>query len=230
MTVEAIILAGGLGTRLRPAVSDRPKPMAQIGDVPFLELLLNSLQLKGVTRVILSVGYLKEWILDFFGAEYNGMQIDYFEEEHPLGTGGAIRNSLAKVNGEFAIVLNGDTFVDFEMNKLLTEYLSSRSPVILTRRVDDTSRFGKIEVTGDRVSSFGAAASSGPGMINAGVYLLPKNLFTDSNLKDPFSFESDFLVDAVERITFKAVETEGVFIDIGTPADFKKAQDYFGAL
>ena len=228
MNVEAIILAGGLGTRLRSVVNDRPKSMALINGSPFLELLIRALAKKGISRVIISVGYLKNCVLDFFGTEFDGLQIEYVEEDLPLGTGGAIRQALAKVQGELALVLNGDTFVDFDLDDLLHEFRDRESPVLLARRVEDRSRFGKIEAIGRKVVDFNTSADAGPGLINAGVYLVPKNILDQSNLIDPFSFETDFLQKAVHGTNYQVIVTEGTFIDIGTPDDYKDAQDYFG--
>jgi D-glycero-alpha-D-manno-heptose 1-phosphate guanylyltransferase len=221
--MQAVVLAGGLGTRLRSVVSDVPKPMALINGVPFLSILLRYLKSQGVTEIILSVGYKSERILDYFQNEFHGMPIEYSVEPDALGTGGAIRKALLQSTQRDVLVVNGDTFVEFSLEEALKLRYESENPIIFVRKVSDVSRYGAIFVQNNKVQSFAEKASSGPGFINAGVYLLPTNLFDDHRLLEKFSFE-EFLTADVPKRQYLVLETSGEFIDIGTPDDYSRAQ------
>jgi D-glycero-alpha-D-manno-heptose 1-phosphate guanylyltransferase len=161
--MEAIILAGGLGTRLRQVVSDLPKPMAPIAGRPFLEILLTFL-----ARVILSVGFMSGKIVEHFGAQYAGMALVYEVEREPLGTGGAIRAALTRCLDDHVFVFNGDTYCDLDVDGLERTWQHSRGPIVVVREVSDTARFGRVEIAGERIAAFREKGVSGTGMINAG--------------------------------------------------------------
>jgi D-glycero-alpha-D-manno-heptose 1-phosphate guanylyltransferase len=222
----AIVLAGGFGTRLRSVVTDVPKPMARVAGRPFLELLLAHLARNGFARVVLSVGYLAKTIHDHFGGAWRGLEIDYAVESEPLGTGGAIRAALARCDGDHAYVFNGDTYLALDCAGTDALWARTQAPIIVGRRVDDTARYGRLEVDGDgRILRFlEKAASGGPGLINAGVYVLPRAIVAAFPPAERFSFETDFLREAVERQVYLTHETDAEFIDIGTPDDYARAQ------
>ena len=223
---EAVILAGGFGTRLRAVVSDVPKPMAPIGGQPFLALLMAHLARNGFHRVVLSVGYLADAIVAHFGSEWRGMAVEYAREDAPLGTGGAIRAALARCRADHVHVFNGDTYlgVDCAVTEALWDV--RRTPIIVARQVPDTARYGRLEVAADGyVTGFlEKAASGGPGWINAGCYVLPASIVDEFPPDDPFSFETGYLRDAVARRPVLACPTDADFIDIGTPDDYARAQ------
>jgi D-glycero-alpha-D-manno-heptose 1-phosphate guanylyltransferase len=222
--VEAIILAGGFGTRLRSAVPDVPKPMAQIAGKPFLELLLRSLAARGIEKVVLSVGFRAECITGHFAGHFAGLEIAYEIEDKPRGTGGAIAAALRHIRGYGVFVINGDTFVDFETNDLLTKWPGDKTPIVVARQVPDTARYGRIELRGDRILRFSRMENSGPGIIGAGCYLLPRDIFAHyRSQQDAFSFEDDFLATRAP-LSLRAFVTAGYFIDIGVPADYQRAQ------
>lgn len=222
--MEAIILAGGLGTRLRPVLPSQPKSLAPINGVPFLEILIKYLSKNGITKATLCLGYRSEDIVKYFGTSYQGISIAYLVEEEPLGTGGAILNGLKHIESTEALVINGDTFVELPFNIIAERIANEKLPVIFVRDVQDTSRYGAIEVSGGQVRSFGEKLRSGPGFINTGAYILPKNFFKDSSTQRSFSFE-EFLQSEIPNLQFEAVKLTGIFIDIGTPEDFSKAQE-----
>jgi D-glycero-alpha-D-manno-heptose 1-phosphate guanylyltransferase len=223
--MEAVILAGGLGTRIREVVPDLPKVMAPVAGRPFLELLLQMLARKGFTRVVLSVGYLSKVIVDHFGSTFAGLELTYEIEESPLGTGGAMVAALARCWEDHVFVLNGDTFVDLEVEALLAMWRTDPAPLIIAREVVDVARFGALEIEGARVLRILEKSASGPGLINAGCYLVPRNLF-GTTTPTAFSFERDFLPRELAARTFHHFVTRGLFIDIGVPADYARAQDY----
>jgi D-glycero-alpha-D-manno-heptose 1-phosphate guanylyltransferase len=226
--MEAVVLAGGLGTRLRPRLPDIPKAMAPIAGRPFLAWLLDDLAEAGFRRVILSVGHLGQAIRDAFGARYRSLALDYANEARPLGTGGALRNGLAAAGtGDEPIwVLNGDSIVCLAYRHMWSAHASRRSdPRVITVaavRVADAGRYGALEVREGRVVHFSPAGAGG--LVNAGVYLVHRRVFEDWDLPAAFSFEADFLARFVDRLEIAAFETAGWFIDIGLPADYDRAQ------
>lgn len=228
---DAVVLAGGFGTRLRSVVSDVPKPMAQVAGRPFLELVLSHLERNGFRRAVLSVGYLADVIRAHFGSEWRGLEIDYAVEHEPLGTGGAIRAALARCRGDVAYVFNGDTFLALDCAQADALWDRARLPIIVGRRVDDTARYGRLDVDGDgRILRFlEKEASGGPGLINAGCYVLPRAIVEDFPAAERFSFETDYLCEAVARRIFLACPTDAEFIDIGTPDDYARAQALLAA-
>lgn len=222
--MQAIILAGGMGTRLKEMVSDVPKPMAPIGDKPFLAILLKSLKQKGFSRIILSVGYLSDCISDYFGSKYLDMDILYSYEEFPLGTGGAIKEALKLCKGDFTFVFNGDTFIDVNAGEVLEEWHKNHKPIMIAKGVDDVGRYGALNVSGKNLTSFNEKNQNGPGLINAGCYLIPLEIFTDYDLPTKFSFEKDFLEGYILENIIEIYTSSGAFIDIGIPEDYKRSQ------
>jgi D-glycero-alpha-D-manno-heptose 1-phosphate guanylyltransferase len=224
--MEAIVLAGGLGTRLHTRVADRPKPMALIAGRPFLAILLDYLAGQGIGRVILSVGYGRDKIIDLFGDRYGRLDLAYAIEETPLGTGGAIAHALPHVSGELAWVLNGDTFLELDYRAMHAAFVGASPRPLMAmalRRVPDASRYGAVAAADGLVAGFLPAGAPTGGLINSGVYLVAPTLFPEG-MPAVFSFERDFLPAACRRSRIQAFETNGWFIDIGVPEDFDRAQ------
>jgi D-glycero-alpha-D-manno-heptose 1-phosphate guanylyltransferase len=222
--VEAIILAGGFGTRLRQVVPDLPKPMAPISGKPFLEILLEMLARKGFKRVILSLGFMAETISSYFGDNFAGMELDYVVEESPLGTGGAVRLAMTQCRGDHVFIFNGDTFLDLEVEQVERLWQLQHHTIIVGREVPDTARYGRLLVIEGLVCGFSEKGVTGPGMINAGCYVLGTNQLNVWPLHTPFSLETDYLVRAVTSAPVGFFKTTGLFIDIGVPEDFNRAQ------
>lgn len=225
--MEAIVLAGGLGTRLRDVVSDVPKPMAPVAGRPFLEILLSTLASKGFDRAILSVGHMAAAITGHFGATFQGMALAYEIESTPLGTGGATRAALNRCKEGHAFIFNGDTYLDLEMDEVEALWYEAHSPIIVARRVADTTRYGRLDVEQGQVKRFREKGIPGDGLINAGTYVLPRDALARFPLGTPFSLETDYLARAVGEIEFRAFVTRGLFIDIGLPEDYLRAQTLF---
>ena len=227
--MEAIVLAGGFGTRLRQVVTDVPKPMAPIAGRPFLEILLGELAQKGFSRVVLSLGFMAEKISGYFGPRFAGLDITYVVEDAPLGTGGATRLAAAACTQDHVFVLNGDTYLDLEVDLLERQWPAKRHPIVVGRQVPDTTRYGRLVVDGDRITSFAEKGIAGPGLINAGCYVLATDALAQFPVNQPFSIETDYLVPEVARATVEVFVTEGVFIDIGIPEDYARAQTLLAA-
>lgn len=222
--MEAIVLAGGFGTRLRQIVSDVPKPMAPVAGRPFLEILLGSLAQKGFSRAVLSLGFMAEKISGHFGARFEGLNLSYVVEGTPLGTGGAIRLAATACAEEHVFIFNGDTYLDLEVERLEQQWQANKHPIVVGRQVPDTTRYGRLVVDGKRITSFAEKGIAGSGLINAGCYVLATDALAQFPLHQPFSIETDYLVPEVRRATVEVFETEGVFIDIGIPEDYARAQ------
>jgi len=224
--LQAIVLAGGLGTRLRGVVPDLPKAMAAVAGRPFLEILLDGLAAKGCGRVVLSLGYLAHKISGHFGAAYAGLQLDYVVEDHPLGTGGALRLALERCDADHVYVFNGDTYLDLEMAAVERLWLANRRPIIVGRAVPDTARYGRLQLDAAqrRVLGFSEKGAAGPGVINVGCYVMRRGQLDGHAPGSAFSLEVDYLAGAVRSEPFDVFVTAGHFIDIGVPEDYARAQ------
>jgi D-glycero-alpha-D-manno-heptose 1-phosphate guanylyltransferase len=225
--MEAIVLAGGEGRRLRAVVSDLPKPMANVAGRPFLWWLLTRLAQQRVRRVILSVGYKADVIQSYFGNAFGGIEVAYSVETEPLGTGGAIRLALEKARETQVIVLNGDTYADADLQGLIRTFECSRSDLVVTvTRVNDVARYGGVVIDQETntIVGFNEKQGTAAGYINAGIYCLRQDTLTRYSVPAKFSFERDFL--AKELAILRPVAFAGVraFIDIGIPADYALAQ------
>ncbi|OIN33718.1 D-glycero-D-manno-heptose 1-phosphate guanosyltransferase [Campylobacter jejuni] len=215
--MQAIILCGGLGTRLKSVIKDIPKPMAPINDKPFLEFIFEYLKKQGIKEVILAVSYKYEVIKEYFKDEFLGIKIKYSIEKEPLGTGGAIKEALKFVKNE-VYVLNGDTFFDIDLSKLKLE----KSKICLAlKQMNDFDRYGTVNVDEQGfVISFEEKIFKKQGLINGGIYLLDKDIFNEFNLEKKFSFE-EFLQENYKNLKARAEIFDDYFVDIGVPEDYR---------
>ncbi len=223
---EAVVLAGGLGTRLQAAVPDLPKPMAPVAGRPFLEYLLDYLASRGVRRTLLSLGYRHEVIVRHFGHRYRGMQLLYAVEESPLGTGGGLAAALEQCTARRVFVLNGDTFFPVNLSLLELYFTTRRADLVMAlHAVADSARYGTLQPdeTG-RIVRFAEKQEQDGGLINGGVYLVRRSLFRGSGLAGAFSFEKDFLEPFTGRKRFFGVRADAPFLDIGLPESYRLAE------
>lgn len=229
MELCAAILAGGLGTRLRPVVSDRPKVLAQVAGRPFLACLLDQLADAGVPRAVLCTGYLAGMISDEFGDRYRGIELAYSVEESPLGTGGALAHAACLLEGELLLVLNGDSYCHCPLEEFAARRAQSRARAgMVLARVDDVSRFGAVATGPDSlVRSFAEkGGENGPGWINAGIYLLQKRTLDEIPRGREVSLEREILPALLPGGVY-GYHCGGAFIDIGIPDEFKRSQSLF---
>ncbi|EFC32291.1 TPA: nucleotidyltransferase family protein [Campylobacter jejuni] len=214
--MQAIVLAGGLGTRLRSVVQDLPKPMALINDKPFLEFIFEYLKKQGIKEVILAVSYKYEVIKEYFKDEFLGIKIKYSIEKEPLGTGGAIKEALRFIKNE-AYVLNGDTIFDIDLKKLT---LNDSKICLALKQMNDFDRYGTVELDNKNyIKFFKEKEFKKQGLINGGIYLLSKDIFNDFTLQEKFSFE-EFLQENYEKLKARAEIFDNYFVDIGTAEDY----------
>jgi D-glycero-alpha-D-manno-heptose 1-phosphate guanylyltransferase len=224
--ITAFILCGGLGTRLRSVVSDVPKSMAKIGERPFLEIQLLQLRSQGVRRVVLGTGYLGEQIESYFGdGERVGLTVSYSRETEPLGTGGAIRLALDQLSSP-ALILNGDSYCQCDLAALAAFYEERGADFVMAvREIENASRYGRVRVEGaDRLGGFEEKSGADlPGLINTGIYLCNRDIIAGIPAGRPVSFERETIPSALAR-PCHVFRTSGIFIDIGVPDDYQRAQ------
>jgi len=229
MIKEAVILAGGLGTRLRSVIKDIPKPMADICGRPFLSYIFDFLCNQGIERAVLSVGYKWEIIKKYFGDKYKNLKLEYAVEDNPLGTGGGLKNALKYVYEEEVFVLNGDTFFDIDINLFYNLHKSKNSKLsIALKKMENTERYGVVEIDeNNRIVSFLEKGKRVSGFINGGIYLFNKNFFNALSPEGNFSLEKDFLERFYKDYEFYGFPFDGLFVDIGIPEDYEKAKKLF---
>jgi len=223
--MEAIVLAGGLGTRISSRLGDCPKAMAPVGGRPFLEFLLDRLIDSGCQRVLLSVGHLRHVIEQTFGGVYRGIALQYVIEESPLGTGGAIKRALEYAHDAAVLVANGDTYADGDVTALFDAHCAGKRPLTMAiTHVEDMGRYGGVVVEDGAVTGFIEKGRKGPGWINAGTYVFDREFPWPLDLPPRFSFETDLLTPHIAGLRPRAFSFSGYFLDIGVPEDLDRAQ------
>jgi D-glycero-alpha-D-manno-heptose 1-phosphate guanylyltransferase len=230
MIKEAVILAGGFGTRLSSVISDMPKVMAPVNGRPFLDYQLAYLAFSGIKRVIMAVGYKHEMIMQHYGDRFGNIRIEYSIEQEPLGTGGAVKQAFKKVRNSPVLVLNGDTFFEIDLSKFHDFYRRRDAKIIMAiREVDDVGRFGAVEVEWDgQITRFHEKSDmGGKGKINGGIYLIDKNFLLELDLPDKFSLEKDFFEKVYKQQNIYAMTCRRYFIDIGVPDEYARTKDDF---
>ncbi len=234
VSITAVILCGGLGTRLRSVSGDQPKPMVEVAGRPFLEYILDYLIEQGIKNAVLAVSYKKEAIIEHFGNKYKNLSLSYSVESTPLGTGGAVKKSIEQLGShseQMVLVINGDTLVEYQLEHMLSILNKYNASLIMSlKALEDTSRYGRVNVSDNKVTQFEEKKGGLPGLINAGVYLFNTHFRSEFPQRESFSFESDFLEKIVPTHNVLAAVTDGYFIDIGIPEDFNKAQIDFSRL
>lgn len=229
---EAIVLAGGFGTRLAHVVPDVCKPMAPVAGRPFLRFIMDQLAAAGVERVVVADGYRREQIEGFFGTGYRGMDIVYSPEETPLFTGGAVKQALARCEGDWVFVMNGDTWLDVDFAAM--EAVAEDAPegvkvVVAVKRMRGFERYGTVGVdAAGAITAFHEKRPCTDGLINAGVYLVRRDALDAMPAK--FSLENDWFERVVTDGALHACVCEGDFIDIGVPEDYERAQSMLAPL
>ena len=225
--MEAIVLAGGLGTRLRTVVADLPKPMAPVRGKPFLEHLLGWMEGGGVDRAVLSVGYRWEVVRDHFGDRSGGVELSYCVEEEPLGTGGAVAKAIAQTEERTVLVVNGDTFFPVDL-RALRDLQGSRGEgaTLALKWMTDFDRYGTVSLDGEGIEAFREKARCPGGLVNGGVYAMERDFLRGRGLPERFSLERDVLErEAGGGRLFGAV-FDVPFLDIGIPEDYARAEEF----
>ena len=232
MIDEAVILAGGFGTRLSHVLGDVPKPMAPVYGKPFLTYLLDRLVDAGFWHVVLATGYMHHVIEDYFGAAYRSLRLTYSCESAPLFTGGAILKAAQSVSSSDFLVLNGDTLFDVDLSLFAAFHLRQHAPLsVALRSVEDTARYGSVALEGSVITAFREKADScGEGLINGGIYAVNKSWLSGLQMPPKFSFEKELLQPLATQNIFRGMVCNRYFIDIGVPDDYFRAQREFAAM
>ena len=231
--IPAILLVGGRGTRLQTVLSSKPKPLASIGKAPFLELLVMQLRSQGIRRMIMSTGYLAEQIEGTFGNGNRwGADIEYAREPEPLGTAGAVKFAASRVkNDSDFLIVNGDSFTELDVNGFIRFHRQHGGIASMAVcRVSDAARYGTVLFDGEkRITRFSEkTGKQEPDFINAGVYIF-RQAILDRIPQGPSSLEKDVFPQLIGQGMY-AFEAPGIFIDIGTPEDYKRAQTLYEKL
>ena len=224
--MDAVILAGGLGSRLKEVVSELPKPLAPIHDKPFLDILLAQLDASEmVSKVILAVGYRADQVVSYYK---NRPNITFSIEASPLGTGGALKKALDGVSSEDLLVCNGDSFLEYSLAEMWQSYRAANADFLMAcREVEEASRYGQVDFDGESGRILGFQEKSTEklkGWINGGVYLMKRDLLRDFPSDHPFSLEQELFPKLLKKRMFR-YPVSGLFIDIGTKESYFQAQE-----
>jgi D-glycero-alpha-D-manno-heptose 1-phosphate guanylyltransferase len=217
---EAIILAGGLGTRLKSEVPDLPKCMAPVAGKPFIDYVIKYLIEQGVNGFIFSLGYKHDVVINHLESTWPNIKYEVAIEKNPLGTGGGIRFASKKVKSKSFFVLNGDTYFDVDLLSMFKNHESNNAQItVALKQMVNFDRYGSVLINqANQICAFREKTSVDSGLINGGIYLIKKSLIEEISVEDPFSFEKNFIYGFV---------SDGYFIDIGITEDFKKANADF---
>jgi len=222
---ECIILAGGLGTRLRSELPDLPKCMAPVAGKPFIQHLVDYLLKQGVERFIFSLGFMHESIENFIKTNYPSLNCYFSIENEPLGTGGAIKLATQYATQQNVLILNGDTMFAIDIQKLMDFHLQNNASCTLSLKpMEQFERYGVVETNKEcYIQSFKEKQFYHEGLINGGVYALNISSFLQVNFDEKFSFEKDYLEKYYSSYKMMGLVQDSYFIDIGIPEDFKRA-------
>jgi D-glycero-alpha-D-manno-heptose 1-phosphate guanylyltransferase len=225
--LEAVVLAGGMGTRLRSMVSEIPKPMAPVAGKPFLESVLRWLVGCGVQKAVLSVGYKWEVIRDHFGMVFEGMEIRYAVEEVPLGTGGAVALAMRETVSQQILVVNGDTIFPIDVSRLIALQAGRGTGATLALKpMTNFDRYGTVELKDGRIEAFLEKSHRDQGLINGGIYAMDRNFLSDRGLPARFSLEQDVLEKESGSGRLYGEVFDAPFLDIGIPEDYLRAEQF----
>ncbi len=226
MIDQAIILAGGKGTRLQSVVRDVPKVMAEVAGKPFLTYILDELVRFNVTDVVLSVGYKHETIMDYFKERYRSLKLTYAIESSPLGTGGGIKYASGFLSDEPFLLINGDTLYKMDLEEFSNFHFSKHADIsVALKQMKNPDRYGTVTTDEDRITGFKEKRTGlSSGWINAGTYILSRSVFNEIE-EDVFSFEERIFEKGINSYVINGWKTDGYFIDIGIPEDYKKANE-----
>lgn len=226
--IDVIILCGGLGTRLRPVIDDQPKVLVKIGEKTFLDLLIDDLVIQGFKNIILNVGYLKEQIRKhFISNKRSNCTIRFSEEDEPLGTGGALKNAIPLIKNDFFMAMNGDSICKVDLRNFIDFHIEKEALLSIVLASSKTAKdYGSVALDElQRITSFNEkVVGKSENLINAGIYLMDKVIFSDMP-NNSFSLEYDLFPKVIVSNRCYGFLTNSKVIDIGTPERYEKAID-----
>lgn len=223
--MEAIVLVGGLGTRLKSVINDIPKPMALVKNKPFLEYVLKWLSGYNFTKIVLSAGYKSDMIKSYFKYAFKNVPIEYAIELEPLGTGGGILNALSHINDENVLVVNGDTYFPIDIDAFFLGHLTMEGKItIALKEMIYFDRYGSVSMDqNSNILQFNEKKFQKQGLINGGIYLLKRKFIQELSLPLKFSFEKEILEKESKNKVIKGMQFNYQFLDIGIPEDYYRA-------
>ena len=223
--MEAIILAGGLGTRLQGVIGAMPKCMAPVNGRPFIAYLFEYLEQQKCTRVILSLGYKHKMITDWIEEQNELFEMDCVIENEPLGTGGGILAAVEEAETDDVAVLNGDTLFKVDLRDMMDFHRSHNATTTLAlKKMHKFDRYGVVHTDASSViTSFEEKQYKEEGLINGGIYFINREAFLEKNLPEKFSFEKDYLEKFADEKKFYGYVSDGYFLDIGIPESYIQA-------
>ena len=226
MITSAIILAGGLGTRLRAALADLPKCMAPVAGKPFIAHVIDHLQQQGIQQFIFALGYKSEAFTDFLSQTLPPGSYKLSIEPEPLGTGGAIKLACTQLTEKTTLIANGDTLFKVQLDKMAGfHHMCAAHCTLALKPMQNFDRYGVVEINKDySIRSFKEKQFYESGYINGGIYLLHAEKFLQEDLPEKFSFEKDYLEKFYSNRRMYGVVQDEYFIDIGIPEDYERAQ------
>lgn len=227
--MEAIILAGGLGTRLQGVIGQQPKCMAPVAGRPFLAYIFDYLEQQRCTRAILSLGFKHQVVTDWLEDQYLQFELDYVVEKEALGTGGGILAAIEEAATDNVVVVNGDTMFNVDLAAMMHYHNEHKAATTLAlKKMTNFDRYGGVHIN-DRgiITAFEEKKPTAEGLINGGIYIIDRETFLAKNLPSKFSFEKEYLEKYINDKKFYGYADDGYFIDIGIPQDYEKAQSDF---
>lgn len=229
--MQAIILAGGLGTRLKSVVADKPKVLSPVAGKPFLHYVIQYLLKQGITQFIFSLGYLSNQVIDFLKEKYPQLSFQYTIETTPLGTGGGIKKAIQLATDEDVLIVNADTFFEVDIQKMMQVHKAANAHCTVSlKAMNNFDRYGTVELNEQQsIVLFKEKKFTESGLINGGYLIFNKSYFleTTATLPDVFGYEKDFLEPNLQKMVVKGFISDGYFIDIGIPEDYALAQEVF---
>ncbi len=227
MIKTAIILAGGLGTRLRSAVADLPKCMAPVDGIPFIAFVIAYLKKEGIEKFIFSLGYKSEVIIDYLEENYSELQKKYVVEAKQLGTGGAIKEACKVVSEKNAVIVNGDTLFAINISKLSRFHEAHDADCTIgLKEMKNFDRYGAVALNDNNsIAAFNEKQFCSAGHINGGVYALTVAKLQTGDYPEVFSFEKEYLEKNTGVKKIFGVTNDEYFIDIGIPEDYQRFQE-----
>ncbi|MBF0473098.1 MAG: NTP transferase domain-containing protein [Nitrospirae bacterium] len=225
---DIVILCGGIGSRLQAVVSDRPKPMAQMGDRSFLDILIIHAASYGYKRFILCTGYKQGFIRDYYQDKFRDLEIIISEESSPLGTAGAVKNAQSFIKSDVFFAMNGDSFCQLDYNDFMSFHKNKNAFISIALVLkENISEYGRVLIDeSSRIISFSEKINlEDIGLINGGVYIFNQRVFDHIPQMIQYSIEYDLFPKILDKVIY-GYEKTGKFIDIGTPERYTQAKDY----
>jgi D-glycero-alpha-D-manno-heptose 1-phosphate guanylyltransferase len=225
MKREAVILAGGLGTRLKEVIDELPKAMAPVSGLPFLTYILEQLLKASFSKAVLATGYKHNAIMSWYGDNYKGVKLEYSVENEPLGTGGALLKASLLMSSDHLFVFNGDTIFNLDLDSLEKFYRKGKCDLAVSLKpMRDFDRYGSVNIEGERIISFDEKKYCSEGLINGGIYILSTDWLRKNSPGEKFSFEKGIMEKRVGTDRINGYISDAYFIDIGIPEDYEKAK------